>query len=308
MPVPLPPRTYLDAATLQRIGNLQLIAKGVVEGVRVGAHRSPLRGFSTEFAQHRQYVPGDELKHIDWRVYARTRRYFLKQYEAETNFTAHLLLDASSSMRFASGPVSKLEYAKFMAAALAYLIVSQRDSVGLGVFDDQLRQYVEPKGSVEVIANIAAALERARPRPHTDVAGIMHEFARRLKRRGIVIVLTDLFGPLDPFLAGLEHLRFAGQQVILFQVLDPHELTMPLDGTVRFRGLEDEPAMVTEPKRIRRAYLAELDAWLNRVRLSCERMRVEYMLVDTARPVSAVLSEYLIGQQSRTRHTALGVS
>ncbi len=306
MPVPLPPRKYLDAQTLQRIGNLQLIAKGVVEGVRVGSHRSPLRGFSTEFAQHRQYVPGDELRHIDWRVYARTRRYYLKQYEAETNFTAHLLLDASRSMRFASGAVSKLEYSKFMAAAMAYLIVSQRDSVGLGVFDDALRQYVEPKGTVEVIANIAGALEKTRSAPRTDVAGMLHEFARRLKHRGIVMLFSDLFDPFDAFVAGLEHLRFVGQQVIVFHVLDPSELSMPLDGSVRFRGLEDEPAIAAEPKRIRAAYLRELNDWLVRVRLSCERMKVDYMLVDTSRPVSAALGAYLIGQHEGPRRRARG--
>jgi uncharacterized protein (DUF58 family) len=297
MPVPLPPRRYLDAETLQRIGNLPFIAKGVVEGVRVGSHRSPLRGFSTEFAQHRPYVPGDELKHIDWRVYGRTRRYHLKQYQAETNFTAHLLLDASRSMQFASGRVSKLQYAKYMAAAFAYLIVSQRDSVGLAVFDDALREHVEPRGSLEVIHSIGTALDRASGRPRTDIAAILHEFARRLKRRGIVMLFSDLFDHVEQFLAGIEHLRFVGQQVIVFHVLDPHELTLPLRGAVRFRGLEGEPAVVTEPRRVRAAYLRELNAWLGRVRRACEHRRVDYMLVDTSRPVAAVLSSFLVGQQ-----------
>ena len=308
MPVPLPSRKYLDAQTLQRIGNLQLIAKGVVEGVRVGAHRSPLRGFSTDFAQHRQYVPGDEQRHIDWRVYGRTRRYYLKQYEAETNFTAHLLLDASRSMHFASEKVSKLEYAKYMAAALAYLVVTQRDSAGLAVFDDQLRDYVEPKGSLEVISRIDAALQSAQPQPRTNVSGILHEFARRLRRRGIVMLFSDLFDHFESFLAGLEHLRFAGQQVVVFHILDPHELTMPFKGSVRFVGMENESAIVTEPKRIRQAYLSELDIWLARVRHACEQMQVDYTLVDTSRPVSAVLSAYLIGQRPGIARSIAGVS
>ena len=161
---------YPDPAVLQKIGPLELIAREVVEGLRVGMHKSPLRGFSTEFAQHRQYVPGDPVRHIDWRVYGRTGRYYLKLYEAETDFSANLLLDASRSMHYGSGAVSKLEYAKFMAASLAYLIVEQRDSVGLAVFDDQLREYVEPKSSMSVIRTIAEELEKVRPEPRTDVA------------------------------------------------------------------------------------------------------------------------------------------
>jgi len=164
---------YLEPEILQQLGPLELVAREVVEGLHVGMHKSPLRGFSTEFAQHRPYVPGDELRRLDWRVYARTQRYYLKLYEAETNLTANLLLDASSSMRYASGAVSKLEYAKFMAASLAYLIVKQRDAAGLAVFDSALRSYIEPRMTMGVIRNIAEELERAHDEPRTDVAGIL---------------------------------------------------------------------------------------------------------------------------------------
>jgi len=296
MPVPTAQRQYLDPETLQKIGSLELVAREVVEGVRVGMHRSPLRGFSTEFAQHRQYVPGDELKHIDWRVYGRTSRYYLKLYEAETNFTANLLLDASSSMHYASGKVSKLEYAKFLAASLTYLIVQQRDSVGLAVFDDQLRTYLEPKSTMNVIHNIAGELERIEPAPRTDIAALLHEFARRITRRGFVILFSDLFDHVDDFLAGLDHLRFRGHNVVVFHTLDPHELDFPFDGSLRFEGLEGEAEIITQPRRVRDAYMAELGKFLGEVRGACERAHVDYVLVDTSRPVSETLSAFLLGR------------
>lgn len=296
MPVPTSTRKYLDPETLQKIGPLELVAREVVEGVRVGMHRSPLRGFSTEFAQHRQYVPGDELKHIDWRVYGRTSRYYLKLYEAETNFTANLLLDASSSMHYGSGKVSKLEYAKFLAASLAYLIIQQRDSVGLAVFDDRLRNYIEPKSTQNIIHNIAEELEKVAPVPRTDVASLLHEFAQRITRRGFVILFSDLFDHVNDFIAGLDHLRFRGHNVVVFHTLDPYELDFPFEGSLRFEGLEAEPEIITQPRRVRAAYMEELGRFLRQIREACERSHVDYVLTDTSRPVSEVLSAFLLGR------------
>ena len=296
MPVPTSTRKYLDPETLQKIGPLELVAREVVEGVRVGMHRSPLRGFSTEFAQHRQYVPGDELKHIDWRVYGRTSRYYLKLYEAETNFTANLLLDASSSMHYGSGKVSKLEYAKFLAASLAYLIIQQRDSVGLAVFDDRLRNYIEPKSTQNIIHNIAEELEKVAPVSWTDVASLLHEFAQRITRRGFVILFSDLFDHVNDFIAGLDHLRFRGHNVVVFHTLDPYELDFPFEGSLRFEGLEAEPEIITQPRRVRAAYMEELGRFLRQIREACERSHVDYVLTDTSRPVSEVLSAFLLGR------------
>jgi uncharacterized protein (DUF58 family) len=290
-----PKLRYLDPIVLQKIGPLDLIAREVVEGVRVGMHKSPLRGFSTEFAQHRQYVHGDELRHLDWRLYSRTNRYYVKLYEAETNFTANLLLDASASMHYAGpGRITKLEYAKYLAACLSYLIVEQRDSVGLAVFDAELRRYVEPKSTLAVIQNISEELERAQPEPRTNVAAILHEFATRIPRRGFVILFSDLFDHVEEFLHGLAHLRFKGHNVIVFHTLDPHELDFPFQGTVRFEGLELEPQIVTQPARVRAAYLRELEQLLNQVRGFCEAGGIDYVLVDTSRPLDAVLTSYLI--------------
>jgi uncharacterized protein (DUF58 family) len=291
------PYRYLDPAILQQIGSLDLVARQVVEGIRVGIHRSPLRGFSTEFSQHRPYVPGDTLRHLDWRVYGRTQRYYVKLYEAETNFTAHLLLDASRSMHYGSGALTKLDYAKFMAASLAHLIVSQRDSVGLAVFDAALRTYLPPKGSQSIVRNIAAELERVEPKARTQIAALLHEFARRIPRRGFVMLFSDLFDHVEEFLKGLNHLRYCGHNVTVFHVLDPHELEFPFNGTWRFEGLEEEPALTTQPKRIRAAYLAELNRFVTQIKGYCQRIHADYVQVDTSRPIEAVLSAYLISRQ-----------
>jgi uncharacterized protein (DUF58 family) len=287
---------YLDPETLQRIGPLELVAREVVEGLHVGMHKSPLRGFSTEFSHHRQYVPGDETRHLDWRVYARTERYHLKLFEAETNFTANLLLDASSSMHYGSHAVSKLEYAKFMAASMAYLCVRQRDSAGLAIFDSQLRTYIEPKTTMGVVRTIADELEKVQGLPRTNVAGILHEFANRIPRRGFVMLFSDIFDHVEEFIQGIDHLRFRGHNVAVFHVLDPYELKFPFDGSCKFIGLEEDGEVVTQPKRIRAAYLEELRKFVQQVRSACERAHVDYVLVDTSRPVDAVLSAYLIGR------------
>ena len=299
---PRPKLRYLDPAILQTLESLDLVAREVVEGVRVGMHKSPLRGFSTEFAHHRPYVPGDAVRHVDWRVYGRTERYYIKLYEAETNFDANLLLDASSSMRFASGSVSKLEYAKFVAASLAYMVVEQRDSVGLAVFDSELRRYLPPRSAMGVIRNIDEALTEAVPEPRTNIAALLHEFAQRIPRRGVVVLISDLLDNVDEFLKGLDHLRFRGHNVVVFHVLDPYELTFPFGGgTWRFEGLENEGEIITQPNRIRATYLEELRKYLRQVKSACDRSHVDYVLVDTSRPVDVVLSAYLI---SRLRATA----
>lgn len=292
---------YLDPDIIQKIGSLDLVAREVVEGLRVGMHKSPLHGFSTEFVHHRVYSPGDELRHIDWRVYARTQRYYVKLFEAETNFDANLLLDASSSMRYASGQVSKLDYAKYMAACLAYIIVHQRDSVGLAVFDDALRRYVQPKGSTSIIGDIDRELSEAQPEPRTNVGGQLQDFARRLKRRGLVMLFSDLFDNIDGFIKGLDNLKFCGHSVTVFHIMDPYELTFPFYGTYRFKGLEVPEQILTEPRRVRAAYMGELGKFLDAIRAACARSRIDYVLVDTSKPIDEVLSAYLIGRMRRKK-------
>ena len=287
-------RPYLDPEVLEKIGSLTLAAREIVEGARVGMHNSPLRGFSTQFAHHRPYTAGDPVRHVDWRVYARTERYYVKLYDAETNFDAYLLLDASSSMHYASGKLSKLEYSKFLAASLAYLVIEQRDSVGLGVFDGELRCFVPPSSRRGVIGTIQEKLSEAQPQPRTDVAAVLHQFAQRIPRRGFIVLFSDLFEPVEDFIRGLNHLAFRGHNITVFQVLDPHELDLPFRGTCRFEGLEGEAEIVTQPRRIRDAYRQEVERFTAEIRTACHQVAADYVLVDTSRPLEAVLTEYLL--------------
>jgi uncharacterized protein (DUF58 family) len=285
---------YLDPDVLQKISSLELVAREAVEGMRVGAHRSPSKGLSSEFAYHRPYVIGDSPRHVDWRLYGRTGRYYTKQYIAETDFTANILLDASSSMQYGSGELSKLEYAKHITASLAHLIVSQRDMAGMAIFDSELRQYVEPSSRLSIVRDIAVELEKVDGEPRTNIATILHEFAERIKRRGFVILISDLLDNVDDFMKGLNHLQFHGHNVIVFHTLDPYELTFPFDGTCRFKGLEVDEELVTRPKRVREAYMEELDLYLKKIRDACRRTNVDYVLVDTSRPLQEVLTAYLM--------------
>ncbi len=285
---------YLDPEVLAQLGPLEVVARQVVEGTRIGVHRSPARGISTEFTAYRQYVPGDEVRHIDWKAYGRTNRYYLKLFDAETNFIANLLIDASQSMTYASGKVSKLEYAKYLAASMAYLVVDQRDSAGVAVFDGELQSYIEPKSAMSVIHNISNELEKVEPKPRTNVGAILDEFARRMKRRGVVMLFSDLFDNTDEFIEGLNHLRFRGHNVILFHILDPYELEFPLNGMWRFVGLEGEGELVTQPARVRANYLKELEQFVSKIKTACNRAQVDYVLVNTSDPVEHVLSSYLL--------------
>ena len=285
---------YLDPNTLSKIGPLDVVTRQVVEGIRIGMHRSPVRGISTEFSAYRQYVAGDEVRHIDWKLYGRTNRYHVKLFDAETNFIANLLLDASSSMTFGSGNITKLEYAKYLAASLAYLIVDQRDSAGIGIFDGELQQYIEPKSTLGILADISRELENVKPQPRTAIANILHEFAGRMTRRGMVMVFSDLLDNTDEFIKGINHLRFRGHNVTVFHILDPQEIEFPLNGVWRFEGLEDDGELITQPARIRKAYLEELEKFIDKIRGACIKSEADYVLCNTAEPIESTISSYLL--------------
>ena len=289
----LPELNYLDPETLQKIGDLELIAREAVEGLRSGAHRSQLRGFSTEFAHHRQYAPGDAIRDLDWRVYGRTERYYTKLYEAETNFDAYLMIDASSSMTYSSAKVSKLEYAKFLAAAMSYLILNQRDSVGLSIFNSEMRAHLPPRSALSVILQIEKNLREIKPVPKTEISKQLHDIALQIKRRSFIILISDLFADSDDVLRGLQRLRFDGHNVIVFHTLDPFELEFPFKGTWQFDGLEGEDDLITQPERIREDYLSNLNGFLEDIQSGCIGCGVDYALVDTSRPLDGLLSEFL---------------
>ena len=299
----LPQTNYLDPEVLQKLGDLELVAREVVEGLRVGSHRSHLRGFSTEFAHHRQYAPGDAIRDIDWRVFGRTDRYYTKLYEAETNYDCHILIDASSSMNYASRKVSKLEYAKFLAAALAYIVLKQRDSVGLSVFDSEVRAYLPPRSSMSIILQIDQLLRDIKPVPRTSIAKQLHDIALMMKRRSFVVVISDLFSDVDDILGGLDHLRFDGHNVVVLHTLDPFELEFPFKGAWCFEGLELEEPLTTQAERIREDYLASFNEYMEAIRSGCVASHVDYTTVDTSRPLDTVLNEFFFKRQA-TLHGA----
>ena len=283
---------YLEPQMLHRLDDLEMIAREAVEGLRVGSHRSPLRGFSTEFSHHRQYAPGDPIRDIDWRVYGRTGRYYTKLYEAETNYDCYVLIDASASMNYGSASVSKLEYAKYLAAALSYVVLKQRDSVGLSVFDAEVRAFLPPRSSMNIIVQIDRLLREVKPVPRTTIAKQLHDIALMMNRKSFVVVISDFFAEVDDIMAGMDHLRFDGHNVIAMHTLDPYELGFPFKGTWQFEGLEQEEPLTTQAERAREDYLTNFNRYREAFKASCIQSQVDYSLVDTSRPLDAVLSEF----------------
>ncbi len=296
-------RTLLDPKALARLQGLELRARSVVEGYVAGLHRSPLHGFSIEFAQHREYAPGDDLRHVDWKVFGRTDKFYLKQYEEETNLIAYLLLDTSESMRFQGGnsAMSKLEYAQTAAAALAYLILRQRDSVGLVTFDKEIRTLVRPAGQAAHLKQLIQVMEETVPERKTSTGPIFHELAERFSKRGVVIIFSDLFDDVPSLLAGLKHFRHKRHDVIVFHVLDADELEFPFKQPTRFRGMEELPAVMTNPRSLRKAYLRELERFRKAVRAGCHDHRIEYVEMRTDKPLDQALTSYLAHRMDRSR-------
>jgi len=294
-----PDANLLDAAAIQRAEVLGLQARSIVEGYMAGEHKSPYRGFAIEFAQHREYVPGDDLRHLDWKVLGRNDRYYIKQYEQETNYVAHLLLDGSESMRYGSGSVSKFDYARTMAACLAYLILLQRDAMALGIFDSTLRDYLPRTDNLTNIHNAMRMLANFQPVQKTSIAPVLHEMAQKVRRRGIFIVISDFFDDVAKILEGIQHLRFSGSEVIVFQVLDPYELEFPFTGSVEFIGLEGIPKLRTRPAEIRKSYLREFTAFVDALRDGCLGAGCHFVQVHTGQPWAEVLSGYLATRQHR---------
>jgi uncharacterized protein (DUF58 family) len=290
----------LDAEAIQRAEMLGIQAREIVEGYMAGEHKSPYRGFAIEFAQHREYVPGDDTRHLDWKVLGRTDRYYIKQYEQETNYVAHILIDGSESMKYGSGHVTKFDYARTMAACLAYLILLQRDAVAVGMFDTAVKGYLPRTDNMSSIHNIMRVLTSFAPTEKTSIPAVLNEMARQVKRRGIFILMSDFFDDIDAVVRGIQHLRFGGNEVIVFQTLDPYELKFPFTGSVEFHGLEGWPRIITRPADLRKSYLAAINAFIDKLRDGCERNGCHYVKVDTSQPWHEVLSGYLAFRE-RTR-------
>lgn len=291
----------LDPQTLAKIQGLRLRAKHIVEGLIAGSHRSPHRGFSIEFAEHRDYAPGDDLRYLDWKVLGRTDKYYIKQFEDETNLICNLVVDVSESMRY-QGPdasLSKLEYAQCIAAAFAWLILQQQDAAGLVTFDDQIRSLVPASGSPVQLQQVMDVLQQSDSREKTQMGPLLHQLSGRLTRRGLVIVISDFFDEVDAIMAGLKHLRYRKHDIILLQVLDPAELDFPFQRPTMFHGLEAFPELLADPVSVRKAYRQEIEAFINDLRSQSRGNQMDYALIRTDQPFDAVLRNFLNHRNSR---------
>ena len=284
---------YLDPEGLARVGNMELVAKQVVEGFLTGRHRSPYHGFSVEYMDHRNYTPGDELRTLDWKILARTDKYFVKLFEDETNLRAHILLDCSESMAFSSGGISKLEYGSYLAAALTYLLLRQNDAVGLVQFDTAVRHFIPPAAHPSQFRRVLQYLNENESGGDTDVGTILHEVAERIKRRGLVILISDLIDNEEKIAAGLQHFRHNKHEVLVFHVMDDAELTFPYERLTRFKDMEGAGRVVANPKSLRRKYLTRINEFLAQVKRDCFERKVSYQLANTNEPYDQFLAAYL---------------
>ena len=291
---------FLDPAVLSRISGLDLIAKTVVDGFVAGLHRSPDFGFSQEFAEYRAYSPGDDLRHVDWNVFARTERAYLKRYRGETNSLLTVLLDASNSMTYTSHGVTKMDYARFMAASLFYLAIhNQRDAAGLIVFDDEVRNYIRPSTRRGQLNRLLSGLELAEARARTDFAKPLHHFQQFLRRRGVVLIISDFFEAPQKIVRTIEPLRFHGNEVVLFHVLDPKEIRPELDEPAILVDLETQQRIEVTPEYAKNEYRAKMDAHIAELRERAQGAGMDYFLLVTDRPLDGALAEYLTIRQGR---------
>jgi uncharacterized protein (DUF58 family) len=291
---------FLDPAVLAAISGLDLIAKTVVDGFVAGLHRSADLGFSQEFAEYRAYTPGDDLRHVDWNVFARTERMYLKRYRGETNSLLTLLLDASNSMTFASHSVGKMQYARYLAAALVYLAIrKQRDAAGLLVFDDDVRDYVRPSTRQGQLQRVFASLELAEPRARTSFDAPMQHLQAFLKRRGIVVILSDFYATPETIIRAIEPLRFHGNEIVLFHILDPKEIQPDLGGSSVLVDLETGTRLEVNADYAAREYRQKIAAHIEALRDVAQRAGMSYQLLVTDRPLDGALREYLTIRQTR---------
>jgi uncharacterized protein (DUF58 family) len=290
--IPQPTR-FIDPAALTRISSLELVARTVVEGFISGLHRSPHLGFSVNFAEYRHYRPGDDIRKIDWKVYGRTDRFYVKEYEGETNTAVSMVLDCSRSMAYGTRGITKFEYGQFLAASLAYFAFKQRDGVGFAAYDERVQEHVPARGSVGHLNSVLHAIERLQTRARTSFARPLEEVAERLRRRGIVIVISDLYDEPDQVMSGLRNLAYRGNDVIVFQVLDPAELRFNFDKNAQFIDMETGEEMHVIPDFLRQEYLKLIQAQIAAYEMECQKDRMDYALIDTSQPLDQALYAYL---------------
>ncbi|HEX7448991.1 MAG TPA: DUF58 domain-containing protein [Pirellulales bacterium] len=284
---------YSDPEVLARVAGLTLRARRVVEGTISGLHRSPFHGFAVEFAEYREYSPGDDLRRLDWRVFGRTDRYYVKQYEEESNLRCHIVLDASASMRYGSGPLTKFDYAATVAASLATLLVGQQDPVGLALFDSQRRKLLPPAATQAQLVRIVEELESSQPDRQTQLGPVLQDLSEQVRKRGLMIIISDLLTDLDSFYDGLSRLQYRGHEIMILHILDRDELELPFNDLVLFHDIEGTEEFYAEPWAFRNAYKAAINEFVEGVRNTCGSRAIDYLLMRTDQPLGDALSHYL---------------
>lgn len=291
------PFRFLDPSILSRIGNLELVARTVVEGFVSGLHQSPFLGFSVDFAEYRQYMPGDDIRRIDWKVYARSDRFYVKEYEGETNTNVYLLLDVSASMGYKSGPVSKIEYASYLAASLAYFAQKQKDSVGLVTFDEKLVEKLPARCRLGHMSSILHILDKVNPSASTEFQKPLKALAETFRRRGIVVLISDLYAPLEDVIRSLRQFRYKGNDMVVFHVLDPQEKGFRFAKVFRLEDMETKREVVMVPDEVRDDYLKRLHEHIQAVKRECGILGIDYLLLETSQPLDYALYSYLSTRQ-----------
>ena len=290
-------RKYLDPAVISRLKGMDVKARLVVEGFVSGLHKGPYKGFSVEFAEHRQYMPGDPIRYIDWKVYGKTDRFYIKEYEEETNLRAYIIVDGSGSMGYASNGITKLEYGCYLAASLAYLMLKQQDSVGLLIFDTKLRKYIPPRSVKRHLHVLLKELSQLAAREETDLGHSLHELARRVKRRGLIILISDLLDDEERVIRGLKLFRHRKHEVIVFHVLDPYEVAFPFEHEVILRDMETDDEVPAVPWEIRNEYRQRVASWIDRYRTVLRQSGIDYVPVKTSTTFDVALFSYLEKRQ-----------
>ena len=280
-----------------KLNNMQLRARLVVEGYMIGYHKSPYHGFSVEFAEHRSYGHGDEVRHIDWKLYGKTDRYYVKRFEEETNVRSHILLDSSQSMKFGSGSVNKLSYATYLSAALTYLMLSQKDAVGLVLFDEKIKKFIPPKSTQSHANIIMKTLEKVTPGYDTQIQPVLDSMAERIRKRGLIILISDLLDDPEKVLMGLKHFRYNKQEIIVFHLMDPEEYNFDFGERIQFTDMESGESITTDPWHIRKAYKNQIDHFNKTYQYGCRNLKIDYVPLFTNQPLDIALNEFLNKRQ-----------
>ena len=286
-------KNFIDPNVLSRISNLELLARAVVEGFVSGLHRSPYKGFSVEFMSYRPYIPGDDLMRLDWKLFARSDRYYVKEFEDETNTSLSILLDVSASMNYSSNGITKREYASYLAASMAYLVIRQRDAAGITFFDDKIIEHIPPRSTTGHLHTILQHLKTVGPGARTEVGKPLHELAERHRKRGFVILISDLLDDAEAIVNGLRHFRFQGHEVIVFHIMDPAELSFDFSDLVEFEDMETGEKLVVASESSRDLYLENLERYKATLVRECGLLGVDYALLPTNRPLDFALFQYL---------------